>query len=236
MSFVLRNIHKSFGDLQVLQNLNMEVEEKKLICILGPSGSGKTTLLNLVSGVLQADQGEILGFAGKSISYLFQENRLLPWKTAEGNIDFVLKDKLSREERKESIARYLEMVGLTGFKDYYPAKLSGGMKQRVAIARAFAYPAEILLMDEPFKGLDLNMKLTLIEEFLSLWMPDRRSVFFVTHDLQEALLMGEEIYVLTNRPAMVKGKVINPIPHTERKEENPALRRIEQEIRQLISE
>lgn len=213
----------------------MEVEEKRLICILGPSGSGKTTLLNLISGVLQADQGDILGFAGRSISYLFQENRLLPWRTAEENIDFVLKDKLSREERRASIARYLEMVGLTGFKDYYPAKMSGGMKQRVAIARAFAFPAEILLMDEPFKGLDLQMKQTLIEAFLNLWVPDRRSVFFVTHDLQEALLMGEEIYVLTDRPASVKGIVENPIPHAERKDDNPELCRIEQELRRLIS-
>ncbi len=235
MSFVLHNIHKRFGDLEVLKNLDMTEEEKRLICILGPSGSGKTTLLNLISGVLQPDQGEISGFTGKTISYLFQENRLLPWKTVEGNIDFVLKDQMNREERQTSIARYLEMVGLTGFKSYYPAKLSGGMKQRVAIARAFAYPADILLMDEPFKGLDQQMKMTLIEAFLNLWMLDRRSVFFVTHDIQEALLIGEEIYVLTDRPAMVKGKVSNHIPHRERQGVNPALSNIEQEIHQLIS-
>lgn len=235
MSFVLHNIHKRFDHLEVLKNLDMTEEEKRLICILGPSGSGKTTLLNLISGVLQPDQGEISGFAGKTISYLFQENRLLPWKTVEGNIDFVLKDQMNREERQASIALYLEMVGLTAFKSYYPAKLSGGMKQRVAIARAFAYPADILLMDEPFKGLDLQMKMALIEAFLNLWRLDWRSVFFVTHDIQEALLIGEEIYVLTDRPAMVKGKVSNHIPHSERKSTNADLRYIEQEIHQLIS-
>lgn len=231
----MRHIHKSFGDLEVLKDINMEMEEKHLICLLGPSGSGKTTLLNLISGVMHADRGEVLGFAGKTISYLFQEPRLLPWKTVEGNIDFVLKDRMNRAERQANIARYLDMVDLTGFKSYYPAKLSGGMKQRAAIARAFAYPAEILLMDEPFKGLDLQMKLTLIDAFLNLWRLDRRSVFFVTHDLQEALLVGEEIYVLTDRPAMVKGKISNSIPHAERQEDNPALRVIEQEIRALIS-
>lgn len=235
MSFVLHNIYQGFGDLEVLRNLNMMVEEKQLICILGPSGAGKTTLLNLFSGVLQPDQGEISGFADKTISYLFQENRLLPWKTVEGNIDFVLKDQMKGEERQASVARYLEMVGLTGFKSYYPDKLSGGMKQRVAIARAFAYPADILLMDEPFKGLDLQMKLTLIDAFLNLWILDRRSVFFVTHDIQEALLIGEEIYVLTDRPAMVKGKVSNPIPHSERKRDSSALYNIEQQIHQLLA-
>lgn len=235
MSFVLRNIHKNFNDLEVLKNLNMIEEEKRLICILGPSGSGKTTLLNIISGVLQPDQGEISGFSGKTISYLFQETRLLPWKTVEGNIDFVLKDQLNRDERRASITRYLDMVGLAEFRSCYPAKLSGGMKQRVAIARAFAYPADILLMDEPFKGLDLQMKMTLIEAFLNLWMLDRRSVFFITHDIQEALLIGEEIYILTDRPAMIKAKVSNHIPHIERKGSNPALLRIEQEIHQLIS-
>jgi len=235
MSFVLRDIHKSFGDLEVLENLDMTEEEKRLICILGPSGSGKTTLLNLISGVLPPDQGEIAGFTGKTISYLFQENRLLPWKTVEGNMEFVLKDQMNRDERRASINRYLDMVGLTEFRAYYPAQLSGGMKQRVAIARAFAYPADILLMDEPFKGLDLQMKMTLIEAFLNLWMLERRSVFFVTHDIQEALLIGEEIYVLTDRPAMVKGKVSNHIPHAERKSTNAALHNIEQKIHQLIS-
>lgn len=235
MSFILKNVNKSFAGLEVIKNLSMQEEENQIICILGPSGAGKTTLLNIISGVIPADQGEISGFTGKNISYLFQEHRLLPWKTAEGNIDFVLKDKLSREERQQTITRYLDMVDLAEFGSFYPAQLSGGMKQRVAIARAFAYPAEILLMDEPFKGLDLQLKNTLLEAFIKLWLLDRRSVFFVTHDIEEALLIGQEIYVLTDRPAMVKGKVSNPIPHKERTRQDPALRNMGNEIYRLLT-
>ncbi|CFX53139.1 ABC transporter-like [Syntrophomonas zehnderi OL-4] len=235
MSFTIDHVNKSFAGLEVIKDLFMQVEENQIICILGPSGAGKTTLLNIISGVIPADRGKISGFADKNISYLFQEHRLLPWKTVEDNIDFVLKDKISLKERKRIIAHYLDMVDLTAFSAYYPSQLSGGMKQRVALARAFAYPSEILLMDEPFKGLDYHLKRTLREAFIKLWQADKRSVFFVTHDIEEALLMGQEIYVLTDRPATVKGKVPNPIPYYERTRNNSALQRIENEIHQLLS-
>lgn len=235
MSFALSNIHKKFGDLYVLQGLNMNVEEHKLICILGPSGCGKTTLLNIISGVFPPDQGELLGFAGKTISYLFQETRLLRWKTVEENIDFVLKDQFTKHQRSEIIKRYVDMVGLREFKNYRPDKLSGGMKQRVAIARAFAYPADILLMDEPFKGLDLQLKTTLMQAFVDLWLMDHRSVFFVTHDIDEALLLGEEIYVLNERPGSVKGVISHRIPHNERNLDSKNMRQVEREIYQLLT-
>lgn len=235
MSFNINNIDKKFGDLYALKGLNMQVEEHKLICILGPSGCGKTTLLNIISGVLSPDQGNITGFEGKTISYLFQETRLLRWKTVEQNIDFVLKDKMSKAQRAEIITKYVDMVGLGDFRNYYPDKLSGGMKQRVAIARAFAYPSDILLMDEPFKGLDLHLKTALMQSFIDIWLLDKRSVFFVTHDINEALLLGDEVYVLTARPGMVKGIVSNPIPHKERKLNSDDLRQVETEIYQLIN-
>jgi len=235
MSLVLNNIYKSFGDLTVLQGLSMQLEENKLICILGPSGCGKTTLLNIISGVFTPDKGEMTGFEGKTISYLFQETRLLRWKTLEENIDFVLKDRMNKTQRAEAIARYIDMVGLREFKDYYPDKLSGGMKQRVAIARAFAYPADILLMDEPFKGLDLQLKTSLMQAFIDLWLLDRRSAIFVTHDIDEALLLGEEIYVLTPRPGSVKGIISNRIPHKERNLHNENIREIEQDIYRLLT-
>jgi NitT/TauT family transport system ATP-binding protein len=236
MAFMLRGINKSFAGLQVLKDLTMQEEENRIICILGPSGAGKTTLLNIISGVLKADEGEISGFKGRQISYLFQEPRLLPWKTVRENIDFVLKDKLARPEREQVINRYLDMVELREFASYYPDKLSGGMKQRVSIARAFAYPSDILLMDEPFKGLDPQLKMTLIKSFVRLWTQDRRSVFFVTHDIQEAVLIGHVVYVLTDRPAQVKGKVINPVPHKQRNDlDDPALQQIDQEIFKLIT-
>ena len=235
MALILSNIYKSFGDLHVLQGLSMRLEENKLICILGPSGCGKTTLLNIISGVFPPDKGELSGFEGKIISYLFQETRLLRWKTLEENIDFVLKDRLNKAQRAEVIARYIDMVGLGEFKNYYPDKLSGGMKQRVAIARAFAYPADILLMDEPFKGLDLQLKTSLMQAFIDLWLMDRRSAIFVTHDIDVALLLGEEIYVLTARPSSVKGIISNQIPHEARNLHNENIRQIEQDIYKLLT-
>jgi NitT/TauT family transport system ATP-binding protein len=235
MALILSNIHKKFGDLYVLKDLSMSIQEHQLICILGPSGCGKTTLLNIISGVFPADHGEISGFENKIISYLFQETRLLRWKTVEENIDFVLKDRLSKSQRMEIIAHYVDMVGLKDFKGYYPDQLSGGMKQRVAIARAFAYPADILLMDEPFKGLDLQLKSALMQAFISLWLMDKRSAFFVTHDIDEALLLGEKIYVLTERPGAVKGIITIDIPHPERNLHNENLREIEQEIYHLMT-
>ncbi|MEN6461006.1 MAG: ABC transporter ATP-binding protein [Syntrophomonas sp.] len=235
MAFILDHIYKKFEDLYVLTDLNMRVEENKLVCVLGPSGCGKTTLLNIISRVIAPDTGTLSGFTGKSISYLFQEPRLLPWKTVEQNIDFVLKDKLTRTQRTEIIDRYLNMVNLREFRNYYPGKLSGGMKQRVAIARAFAYPADILLMDEPFKGLDLQMKSSLIQDFIRIWLNDRRSVFFVTHDINEALLVGEEIYVLTERPTSVKGTVLNDVPYRERDMQNEKMRNLEKQVYKLIT-
>jgi NitT/TauT family transport system ATP-binding protein len=235
MAFIFDRINKRFEDLHVLNNLCMKVEENKLICLLGPSGCGKTTLLNIISGVINQDTGIMSGFTGKSVSYLFQEPRLLPWKTVEQNIDFVLKDNFNRSQRAEIINRYLNMVNLIEFSNYYPEKLSGGMKQRVAIARAFAYPADILLMDEPFKGLDLQMKESLIKDFIKIWLNDRRSVFFVTHDISEALLVGEEIYVLMERPASLKGTIVNDVPYQERNMQNEKMRILERQVYQLIT-
>ncbi len=234
MAFVMKQVDKRFGDLVVLQDFSMQVEEHKLVCMVGPSGTGKTTLLNIMAGIIPADNGEINGFEGRTVSYLFQETRLLGWKTVKENIDFVLKDKLGKEQREKLGYKYLSMVGLWDFRDYYPRQLSGGMKQRVSIARAFAYPADLLLMDEPFTGLDIQLKTVLISAFIDLWLLDRRSVFFVTHDIEEAVLLGEEIYVLTDRPATIKGKVINTQPHRERQLQNDNMRSLQEEVLKLL--
>ena len=154
MDLAIKSLNKSYADLNVFKNFKIQIPEKKITCILGPSGCGKTTLLNIIGGIIKADSGEFKGFEDNVVSYLFQEPRLLKWKTVWGNIEFVLKDIYSREKRNEILSRYLEMVDLKDFKDYYPDKLSGGMVQRVSIARAFIYPSDILLMDEPFKGLE----------------------------------------------------------------------------------
>jgi len=213
----------------------MNLEEHKLVCILGPSGCGKTTLLNIISGVIAPDQGEITGLTGKTISYLFQEPRLLPWKTAVQNIDFVLKDKLSLAERESLIKKYIEIVGLKGFENYYPSQLSGGMKQRVAIVRAFAYPSDILLMDEPFKGLDLQLKTAVMQAFLNLWLMEKRSAIFVTHDIDEAVLLGDEIYILSGPPTSVKGIISNEVPHKQRNLPDDEMQSIEEQIYRLLN-
>ncbi|MDP3486909.1 MAG: ABC transporter ATP-binding protein, partial [Bacillota bacterium] len=204
MTVGVRSLTKSFGTLSVLQDFDLEFAHNQITCILGPSGAGKTTLLNVLSGLILPDSGQVLGLDGEAVAYLFQEPRLLPWKTVRGNFDFVLADTYPDiVERSEIINTYLKLVELADFAEYYPAQLSGGMKQRVAIARAFAYPSKILLMDEPFKALDMQLKYSLMADFLELWQKDKRTVICVTHDLEEALYLGDRICVFSSLPARV---------------------------------
>ncbi len=233
--FILKNIYKKFDDIEVLKDLYLEVQKNKIICILGPSGCGKTTILNIISGLIKPDKGDLLGFEKKSFSYIFQEPRLLKWKTVSENLEFILRDKLSRNEINETVQKYLNVVKLNNYKNHYPEQLSGGMKQRAAIARAFAYPAEILLMDEPFKSLDLDLKLNLINYFLMSWNLNKLSVFFVTHDVHAALMLGDEIYILSSKPTNIKKKLINKLPHNNRNLKNEEFMSMEAEIISLIS-
>jgi NitT/TauT family transport system ATP-binding protein len=148
---------------------------------------------------------------------MFQEPRLLPWKTVKQNIDLVIRDLYPKQLREEKIAKYLDMVELSDFGDYWPDNLSGGMKQRVGIARAFIYPSQILLMDEPFKGLDLQLKIALLDSFRALWEKDKRSVIFVTHDPDEALYIADEVFVLTELPAKVRKAFTIDLPREQRR-------------------
>jgi len=235
MKYILKNISKSFGELTVFRGFNMEVEENKIISILGPSGCGKTTLLNLMSGILKPDSGEIVGFEDKRISYLFQEPRLLKWKTAYENIDFVLKDVMAKEEREKSIEKYLKAMDLWEYRNYYPKEMSGGMKQRVAMARAFAYPSDVLLMDEPFNSLDMELKFGLMRYFIELWEIDRRTVFFVTHDVHGALMLGDEIYILSKKPTVIKEIIYNEMPKKERSLKSKYILSLEERLYQHFS-
>jgi len=208
---------RGLSTLKVYEKFSLRIPENKVTCIMGPSGCGKTTFLNIVSGLLKPDAGELKGFAGKTVSYLFQEPRLLPWRTVWQNIDFVIKDIYPKRQRAEIVSKYLKMVGLSDFSHYWPGKLSGGMKQRVSIARAFVFPFDLLLMDEPFKGLDLQLKITLLDSFAALWQQDLRTVIFVTHDLDEALYLGDNIYILSGLPAKVSKSLPVTIPRSERR-------------------
>jgi NitT/TauT family transport system ATP-binding protein len=188
----VRNLYKSFGDNKVLVNLNLNFEKNKITVVTGPSGCGKTTLLNIISGIEKPDSGEVI-LKDHSISFIFQEDRLIPDLTVYKNIEFVLKSTLTEQESKPIIEKYLDLVKLTEAKDKYPEQLSGGMKRRVAIARAFAYRSDLLIMDEPFKGLDDKLKKEIIDEFLRIYNLDKRTVILVTHDKDEAMFLGDAI-------------------------------------------
>ncbi len=231
---VVREVSKSFGSLEVLRRVSIRVPARSILSVLGPSGCGKTTLLNLIAGTVAPDGGSIEGHVSGGMSYLFQEPRLLPWKSVSGNIDFVLRDRMPAVERRRAIAEVVDLVGLAQFRATRPAELSGGMKQRAAMARAFAYPSQMLLMDEPFRALDLPLKVALMGAFLRLWERDRRTVLFVTHDIQEALFLGDDILVLSPRPAEVRDHVPNPIPRPQRSFQSPAMLALERTLYELL--
>ena len=205
----LKNISKFYGPLKVFDNFSISFSENHVNCILGPSGCGKTTLLNIIAGLLDPDSGETSGIKMDKISYVFQEPRLLPWKTVKGNIEFTLREKVPPQIIDDLIKKYISLVELEGYENYLPDQLSGGMKQRVSLARAFSFPSEIILMDEPFKGLDYKLKQSLQKSFLELWKNDKRTVIYVTHDVDEAIELGEIIFLFSKQPVKILKKFNN---------------------------
>ncbi|WP_326910777.1 ABC transporter ATP-binding protein [Sedimentibacter sp. MB31-C6] len=202
-----KNISKIYNDSYILKNFNITFDDNKITCLFGPSGVGKTTIANILAGLIQVDSGNITGTENSLYSYVFQEPRLLKWYSVYDNIDFVLRDVYELDERKKIIENYINMVELFNYKDYLPKNLSGGMAQRVSLARAFAYPSNILIMDEPFKGLDLKLKKEMIQSFLKLWSKSKRTVIFITHDIEEASSLSDTIYYIKNHPAEIIKKI-----------------------------
>jgi NitT/TauT family transport system ATP-binding protein len=188
-----------------------------MLTILGPSGCGKSTILRIVAGLEQASSGKVI-FKGKEIKepgidrgMVFQTYTLFPWLTVEDNISFGLELKgIRKAERKEKAHHYLNLIGLSGFEHHFPAQLSGGMKQRVAIARALANDPEILLMDEPFGALDAQTRLIMQEILLKAWEGSKKTILFITHDVDEAIFLGDIVHVMTARPGRIKQTV--PVP------------------------
>lgn len=203
----LNDVSKNYDELEVLKDFNISFEKNKITCLFGPSGVGKTTIANIVAGIVHVDKGYIDGIDNSLFSYVFQEPRLLKWFDVYDNIDFVLKDVYESEKRVEIISGYLEMVELSEYKHYKINALSGGMEQRVSLARAFAYPSDILIMDEPFKGLDLKLKQEMISLFKRMWEKSNRTVIFITHDVEEAINLSHEIYTLKNRPLSIINRI-----------------------------
>ncbi|WMJ78384.1 MULTISPECIES: ABC transporter ATP-binding protein [unclassified Sedimentibacter] len=204
----LKNVYKKYGDVEILKDFSLSFEENKITCLFGPSGVGKTTIANIAACLTDIDGGMVTGIKNTVYSYVFQDHRLLPWYSVYDNIDFVLKDIYPDEKRKDIIHSYIDIVGLKGYEKQKPSELSGGMCQRVSLARAFAYPSDFLILDEPFKGLDLKIKNDIIHIFKNLWNENKRTVLFITHDINETVDLSDYIYVLSDRPVKIIKKII----------------------------
>ena len=216
----VRNLTKKFGDLLVLDNISFDVRKGEFLCIVGPTGCGKTTFLNSLTKLYDITAGEILvnGEAvdpkKHNISYIFQEYSAMPWLSVEDNIRFGLDIKgVPRQEARENVEEMLEIVGLTKFRKQYPHQLSASMLQRVSIARAFATKPELLLMDEPYGQLDIELRFKLEDELIKLWEKLGTTVLFITHNIEEAVYLGQKIMVLTNKPTKVKTVIPDTTPH-----------------------
>ena len=213
-----RDISTNFGTVDVLQHVNIDVAEGEFLCIVGPSGCGKSTLLNIAGGFLRPAAGEVT-IDGEPVTgpdrrriFVFQERGVFPWLTVEDNIGFGLFD-VSAEERKKRVDQYVSLVGLKGFEQSYPRELSGGMKQRVEVARALAVNPDVLYLDEPFGALDSITRLQMRRELLRIWEAERKTVLFVTHDIEESVQLADRVVVISARPGRIRRVVDIDIPH-----------------------
>ena len=205
--------------LEILDVEHFAVREGEFITVIGPSGCGKSTFLHIMGGFIGADAGAIRVYGnavagpGPDRGMMFQEFALFPWKTVAGNVAWGLEAQGAPRSRiDEVVAKYLEMTGLAEFRNHYPAELSGGMKQRVALARVLAFDPKVLLMDEPFGALDAQTRETMQEEVTRLWERTKKTIVFVTHDIDEAVYLGDRIVVLTARPGRIKEEVKIDLP------------------------
>ncbi|MEO5694558.1 MAG: ABC transporter ATP-binding protein [Usitatibacter sp.] len=214
---LVRNVSKTFeggalhSKVVAVDNVSCEIAQGEFLCIIGPSGCGKTTLLHMLAGFTGPSSGEVVS-DGKVVTQpgperivMFQEYGLFPWMTVAENIEFGLEAKgLPREERRSLVAHYVNLVGLTGFENRYPRHISGGMKQRVSIARALAPDPQAILMDEPFAALDSLTRDVMQEEILSIWGATKKTFVLITHNIDEAIFLGDRVLVMTHRPGRIK--------------------------------
>ena len=222
------------GEVTALSGIDFDIKENEFICVIGPSGCGKSTLLNIIAGLLEPTAGRVL-VDGREVhgtgidrGVVFQQYALFPWLTVRKNVEFGLKLKgLGKKEREEVANKYLKMVELEKFVDSYPKELSGGMKQRVAIARAYAMNPSVLLMDEPFGALDAQTRTQLQTELLRTWEEEHKTCFFVTHDIEEAIVLATRVVIMSARPARIKEVVDIDIPYPRDQETKMSDRFIE---------
>ncbi|HBF37004.1 MAG TPA: nitrate ABC transporter ATP-binding protein [Firmicutes bacterium] len=220
----IENVSKIFngrnGQTKALDDVRLEIKENEFVSVIGPSGCGKSTLLNIVAGLEHPSSGSVkvdgktVTGPGQERGVVFQQYALFPWETVIKNVEFGLKlKKIAKEERRQIAIKYLDLVGLKDFLDAYPKELSGGMKQRVAIARAYAIQPEVLLMDEPFGALDAQTRAQLQEDLLHTWENEQKTCFFITHDVEEAVILSQKIVIMSARPGRIKEIINVDIPY-----------------------
>ncbi|MCC0706558.1 ABC transporter ATP-binding protein [Clostridioides sp. ES-S-0190-01] len=212
----IENINKKYDNHIIFKNFNIDFNIDNVNCILGKSGCGKTTLLNIISGIIENDTcnlniKESSNKIGSKIdvSYIFQEDRLIDWLTVEENIKIVVNKHYSKTQLDKVCDEYLDLVGIIKYKKFYPQMLSGGLRQRVNIARAFIYPSKTIIMDEPFKSIDAKNKQIIMDNFKDILKKEKRTVLFVTHDIEEALFLADNIFILGDSPMRIKKELKN---------------------------
>ena len=212
------------GEMVALNGVTLDIHDNEFICVVGPSGCGKSTLLNIIAGLLEPTSGavycdgkEVKG-TGTDRGVVFQQYALFPWLTVKKNVMFALEMRgIKGKQAEEEAMKYLEMVQLEKFAEHYPKELSGGMKQRVAIARAYAAEPEVLLMDEPFGALDAQTRTQLQTELLETWQREKKTCFFITHDVEEAIILAQTVIIMSARPGRIRDivKIDIPYPRTQ---------------------
>lgn len=221
---VTKSYATATGPLQVIQTLDAVVQPEEFVCLIGPSGCGKTTLLGLLGGLLSPDTGQIRfvgerAAAGPLTSIVWQDYALIPWRTILDNVAYGLELRgVPAKQRRATAREYLAMMGIEAFAEAKPAQLSGGMRQRAGIARALASDPEVLLMDEPFAAVDAQTRTLLQEELLQVWSRHRKTVLFITHSIEEAILLGDRILLLGPRPTRVVEEITVPFPRPRTRE------------------
>ena len=241
------NVVKKFngrnGEMIALNGVTLDIHDNEFICVVGPSGCGKSTLLNIIAGLLEPTSGEVycegklVEGTGTDRGVVFQQYALFPWLTVKKNVRFALEMRGIKGKEADQLAmKYLEKVDLVKFANHYPKELSGGMKQRVAIARAYAAEPQVLLMDEPFGALDAQTRTQLQSELLQTWERDMKPCFFITHDVDEAIILAQKVIVMSARPGRVKAVIDIDIPYPRDQETkmSPRFLELKNEIWSLV--
>jgi len=227
----------AYGDrIAVLEDIDLQFDEGEMVCILGPSGCGKSTLLKIIAGFLPPSGGRVC-IDGRPVSgpssdhiFVFQHSGLLPWMTVQQNVGLGLREMTDAKQRRAKIGEFIDMVELTGFENHYPHQLSGGMQRRAELARALAVNPDVLIMDEPFSGLDFLTHMKMREEVVNMHEFLGKTILVVTHDIDDALIMGDHIVVMSDRPACIKLERRLAFAHPRNFEQEPELSRLREEL------